>query len=122
MCPSPTNSVRVCCLLPCCHHPCSVPPPPDTPAHASALLLFLAAALKQAKQECEPRFKNSQGSVWALNPTLEGLKTLVDFYACPNPSKGLVQLYRMLKQVCTAVCTAFMYCCMYCCVYCGVCY
>jgi hypothetical protein len=102
--------------------PCSVPPPPDTPAHASALLLFLAAALKQAKQECEPRFKNSQGSVWALNPTLEGLKTLVDFYACPNPSKGLVQLYRMLKQVCTAVCTAFMYCCMYCCVYCGVCY
>jgi hypothetical protein len=82
-----------------------VPPPPDTPAHASALLLFLAAALKQAEQECEPPFKHCQDSVWALNPTLEGLKTLVDFYACPNPSEGLLQLYHMLMQV-------RLYCCL----------
>ena len=42
-------------VLLCVHTaPRSQPSPPDTPEHASALLLFLAAALRRVEQECHP--------------------------------------------------------------------
>jgi len=62
----------------------SQPAPPDTPEHASALLLFLAAALKQAEQECQPVVALPAGGSWRLNPSLSNCKALVDFYACAS--------------------------------------
>jgi len=82
--------------------PGSQPAPPDTPEHASALLLFLAAALKQAEQECDIPLKHQQESAWALNPTMDVLKTLIDFTACPEPLGALQQLYGQLSSVLAA--------------------
>jgi hypothetical protein len=71
---------------------CSQPLPPDTPEHASALLLFLAAALRQVEQECQPPSCRPSASSWQLNPSLSNCKSLLDFYACPRVQDLLGQL------------------------------
>jgi len=69
--------------------PHSQPAPPDTPEHASALLLFLAAALKQAEQECARAAAWPKTALWAANPDLNHLRDLIDFYTAADPMEVL---------------------------------